>query len=197
MTSRPSRIVSLILALAAAGSTENALAQVARLSNSVSCPYEALGSERREIGQYLALQAMTANINPVDISERPGELMDMINDGMDACLKVYPWTAGKSKNAALFTVTNLFKDVMHSELDRLGHPVDKLDAFLATRRSTIRFDRPPSRALETELIANLRANGWKFTDKDSENIPLSYYRAWLMGEYLTYAFGLNVFYRFR
>ncbi len=172
-----------------------ALAQTAPLTNSVSCVYDAMSVEQREMVQALMLSNDEMGGDPVVAAEGSAEIRALLTDASNACIDAYPWTSGKENNAVAYAIFTLLLDGIHPAMTAGGFAWADIDSYVTTNRARLRATAPPSPAMVTALSTHLASLGWSVSDARQREDIESYFTMLLLREYMRQGFASGVFYR--
>lgn len=164
------------------------------LPNSVTCVYDALAPEQREITQYLLVKAGPKS-NPFKLIDQPGDIKSLIDEGIDACLARYPWPHGKTKSAQYFALVSLILDVLRPQLEKQGHQTLLIEAYVEANSSRWRVPGFPTPAEEQAAVAHLRSLGWTFADGNEEGAVKNYFALTVARFHLRRSFATGLFYQ--
>lgn len=158
-------LLSALALLAPTGALAAPADAPARLQNNAGCVYEALGPDQREIAQVMLVELITKGGNPFEEVKKPGELKALTTDAIDACIKLYPWSAGKADASTGFAVFMMTIEAMTPVLEADGLKLADIDEFFRTNLPTWRLEGPPTPAMVNGLVAHLKAKGWDMEDQ--------------------------------
>jgi hypothetical protein len=164
------------------------------LPNSVSCVYDALLPEQREIGQYLLIKT-AGETNPFKLIEQPGELKSLLDEGIDRCIGRYPWPMGKTKSSQYYALVMLMRDTLQLQLELDGHPPLMIEAYVETNSNRWKIPRPSTPAEEAAAVAHFRSIGWTITDSQQERGISGYFGLSVLLMHLRRGFTAGQFYR--
>jgi hypothetical protein len=168
--------------------------QAQTLPNSVTCVYDALAPEQREIMQYLLVK-LDPSVSPFTEVEKPGTIKSVIDEGIDACIARYPWPMGKTKNAQYFALVALLLDAMRPQLDKEGHETLLIDAYVEANSTRWKVPGFPTPAEEKAALAHFKSIGWTFADEREEGGMISYFGLAVARFHLRRGFATGQFYR--
>lgn len=165
------------------------------LKDSVTCIYDAMTPEQREIVQTLLLQNMESGGSPMGDNPSGKEIEASAKDAMDACVDKYAWSSGKSESAASFAMLSLLSEALGPLLEADGVVLDDIDGYIAVNKSTFRLNRAPSKAMSAGLFADLAKKGWNLGNERTKQGAELYFRLQLGREAARRMFAQNVTYR--
>lgn len=168
--------------------------QAQALSNSVTCVYDAMAPEQREILQYLVVK-LDKQSNPFVLIDKPSEIKSLVDAGIDACIARYPWPQGKTKNAQFFALVAVMLDALRPQLEKDGHETLLIDAYVEANSARWKIPGFPKPEEEQAAADHFRSTGWTFADQQAENSVKYYFALAVARFHLRRGFALGQFYR--
>jgi hypothetical protein len=187
---------------ASAQSANQAAAQppAPQLTNSVTCIYDAMSAEQREMVQALTFQLDTGGGDqgggdPIAAAEGSAEVRALLTDASNACIDLYPWTSGKENNAVAYAIFTIVFDFIHPAMSEEGFDYADIDAYVETNRARLRASAPPSPAMLTAINTHLTGLGWNLAEAEQRDQVKDYFTMMLLREYMRQGFASGIFYR--
>jgi hypothetical protein len=186
---------SLLMSLASQQLSAGQVVVPVQLQDKVTCIYDAMTPEQREIVQTLLLQNMETDSDPFGDGPNAKEIKASLEDAMNSCVDQYAWSSGKTNGAMGYALFTLMVEALGPLLEADGVVLADIDAYITAKKSGFRLPGPPSKAMIAELFSHLAGKGWKLdNEKIKENAEL-YFSLQLGREAMRRLFAQNVTYR--
>lgn len=131
-----------------------------RPPNAVSCVFDALAREDREIALILLVDELERGAKDHRGSQRLAEIDTLLGEAHDHCLDAWPWTAGKSANAMAWAASALYREANAQAVSNSGRDPAVIDAWFAEHRAEILKTRNPARLWTPALERHLGGLEW-------------------------------------
>jgi hypothetical protein len=132
-----------------------------KLTNSVTCVYDAMSIEQREIAQVMLLESVTGGGNPFKDLQEDGELKALFGEAVDACIKLYAWSAGRTEASQGHALIVMVLQSAQPLFEADGVKMVDIDGYFETNKASL-MASAPSKTKEAALFKHLAAKGWSF-----------------------------------
>lgn len=164
-----------------------------RLPNNVTCVFEAMAQEDREIALILVVDELQFGDPEHRDSARMREVDALIDAAHNRCLDFWPWTVGKSANAMAWAAGAIYREANAQAVSSTGHDPAVIEQWFTSHRAEIMAARDPAKRWGGPLKDHLSGIGWG--DKDSAPVGLGelYFADIVNMELLTADFAKGIF----
>jgi hypothetical protein len=131
-----------------------------RLPNNVTCVFEAMGQENREIALILVVDELQFGDPENRDSPRMKEVGVLLEAAHNRCLDFWPWTAGKSGSAMAWATGAIYREANAQAVGSTGHDPAVIEQWFAAHRAEIMAARDPARRWGGPLKDHLTGIGW-------------------------------------
>ncbi|HCF24493.1 MULTISPECIES: hypothetical protein [unclassified Novosphingobium] len=134
-------------------------------ANSVSCVYDSLSDEDREISLLLIAREIVDGGSFRKTSKNVQGVDRLIEEAHQKCLARYNWSIGRSFSATDYALTAIMHDALAQAMEAIGFPASPLGEFYRDNLPALAGKSRLSAADQARLKEQLKAKGW---DKANE-----------------------------
>lgn len=164
------------------------------LPNSVTCVYDALAPEEREIAQLLLMKGREAGQEPLDSPETLDELEALVESGHNTCLDLYPWNNGQSGNAMGYALFGLMKDALSEGMTILKLPKAPIESYFQANKSALVRSNEPNAAQISAMLTSIKSADWPKDDPDADVSATAYLAMLIAQEKMRRGFASGIFF---
>ncbi|MFM5950259.1 MAG: hypothetical protein ACKOPM_13700 [Novosphingobium sp.] len=130
-------------------------------ANSVSCVYDYMSEEDREISLLLIAREIVDGGNFRKTSKNVKGVDRLIEEAHQKCLARYNWSIGRSFSATDYALTAIMGEALDQAMIAVGYPVVPLGDFYRDNVPVLAGKNRLSAADQTRLKEHLKARGWE------------------------------------
>jgi hypothetical protein len=154
----PVRILAAVL-------TISATAAQAAPKNDVTCIYDSMSREDREIALVMLTSGTKAGSEAMEGTDQGNEVEALLNEAHNACLDLYPWTSGESGNAMEYAMLGLMRDSMSDVLKLGKYDSNVINGFYdANRKMLAKYRTAEAVEADPALAPFLESQGWNLEE---------------------------------
>lgn len=162
------------------------------LPSSVTCVYDAMPQEQRDIANGLFAATASRGVNPLKDTDTMDAIKALIGSAHNTCLDLYPWSVGQSGNAQGFAFASWMSDLTVGMLKALGRNPEDIDSYYTANKARLGIAISPTAAQITDLVAHLKTLGWTFDDTHAQGLAATHLEARFKREWYRRGFGEGV-----
>ena len=128
--------------------------------NTVSCVYDYLSAEDREIALLLIAREIVDGGGFSKASQNVQAVDRLIEEAHQKCLTRFNWSIARSDTASGFALTSILAEALGQAIESFGYPIGPLGDHFRENRLALSGKRDLTSADKDRLYARLKLSGW-------------------------------------